>query len=98
MKAQVFTTTRSAASAEAAGAMPSASSVPTSLSESTWFFGQPRVSTKNVRSPDIGGSGYWPGSRRNDLPSAVRYAVWASARPWRGHSNDASCPVPDSVT
>ena len=29
--------------------MPSARSVPTSLSESTWFFGQPSVSTKNVR-------------------------------------------------
>ena len=45
MKAQVFTTTRSASPGVAAGTSPSASSVATTLSESTAFFGQPRVST-----------------------------------------------------
>jgi hypothetical protein len=45
MNAQVFTTTRSAAEGSSVGAMPSASSVPISLSESTWFLGQPSVST-----------------------------------------------------
>src|SRR5712691_3288619 len=44
MKAQVFTTTRSASSTERAGASPSESSDATTLSESTAFFGQPRVS------------------------------------------------------
>ena len=42
--AQVFTTTRSASSGPSAATMPSASRVPSSLSESTWFLGQPRVS------------------------------------------------------
>ena len=51
MKAHVLTTTRSALSASATGVIPSARNVPTSLSESTWFFGQPRVSTKKVRAP-----------------------------------------------
>ena len=44
MKAHVFTTTRSARSGVPAGSYPSATSFPTSLSESTWFFGQPNVS------------------------------------------------------
>ena len=44
MKAHVFTTTRSAPSALSASFMPSANSVPTNLSESTWFFGHPSVS------------------------------------------------------
>ena len=44
MNAQVFTTTRSAAAGSSVATSPSASSVPTSLSESTWFFGQPSVS------------------------------------------------------
>ena len=44
--AQVFTTTRSASSAESAATSPSAVMVPVSLSESTWFLGQPRVSTQ----------------------------------------------------
>ena len=43
MKAQVLTTTRSAAAGSSVGCIPSASSVPTSLSESTWFFGQPSL-------------------------------------------------------
>src|SRR4051794_29810272 len=46
MKAHVLTTTTSASSGAAAGTSPSASIVPVSLSESTWFFGQPRVSTQ----------------------------------------------------
>src|SRR5947209_1682296 len=46
MKAQVLTTTTSASSGASAGTSPSASIVPVSLSESTWFFGQPRVSTQ----------------------------------------------------
>ena len=46
MKAQVFTTTRSASSGPAAGSSPSASRDATTLSESTAFFGQPSVSTK----------------------------------------------------
>ena len=45
MKAQVFTTTRSAADGSSVAVMPSASSVPMILSLSTWFFGQPKVST-----------------------------------------------------
>ena len=45
MKAQVFTTTRSAAAGSSVAVMPSASSVPMILSLSTWFFGQPKVST-----------------------------------------------------
>jgi hypothetical protein len=49
MKAQVLTTTRSAPSGAVAGTRPSASIVPASLSESTWFFGQPNVSTQKVR-------------------------------------------------
>jgi len=48
MKAQVLTTTRSASSAAPAGTRPSASIVPVNLSESTWFFGQPSVSTQKV--------------------------------------------------
>src|ERR671917_1838456 len=52
MKAQVLTTTRSARSGASAGTRPSASMVPVSLSESTWFFGQPSVSTQKER--DIG--------------------------------------------
>src|SRR5690348_3115762 len=46
MNAQVLTTTTSASSGPVAGTSPSASIVPVSLSESTWFFGQPRVSTQ----------------------------------------------------
>jgi hypothetical protein len=41
----VLTTTRSAVSTSSVGAIPSASSVPINLSLSTWFFGQPKVST-----------------------------------------------------
>ncbi|CAB4755693.1 unannotated protein [freshwater metagenome] len=44
MNAQVLTTTRSAWPGLDADVYPSATSVPTSLSESTWFFGHPRVS------------------------------------------------------
>ena len=44
MKAQVFTTTTSAEAAPSARSKPPAVSVPSSLSESTWFFGQPSVS------------------------------------------------------
>ena len=47
--AQVLTTTRSASSADAGSDQPSASIVPVSLSESTWFLGQPRVSTQKER-------------------------------------------------
>jgi hypothetical protein len=43
--AHVLTTTSSASSAEDAGTRPSASSEAVTLSESTAFFGQPRVST-----------------------------------------------------
>src|SRR3954470_13522505 len=49
MNAHVLTTTRSATSGAAAGTCPAARRVPVSLSESTWFFGQPSVSTQNVR-------------------------------------------------
>src|SRR5262249_47296476 len=42
-----FTTTTSAAVGSSVGSSPSASSVPRILSESTAFFGQPNVSTKN---------------------------------------------------
>jgi hypothetical protein len=45
MNAQVLTTTRSASAASSVGVIPSASSVPTNLSLSTWFFGHPKVST-----------------------------------------------------
>jgi hypothetical protein len=44
MKAQVLTTTRSASSGASAATRPSITRVPTSLSESTWFLGQPNVS------------------------------------------------------
>ena len=44
MKAHVLTTTRSASPGSSDACSPSASSVPISLSESTWFFGQPSVS------------------------------------------------------
>src|SRR5436190_14754938 len=49
MNAQVLTTTTSASATVDAGSYPSARSVPVSLSESTWFFGQPRVSTQKRR-------------------------------------------------
>src|SRR5262245_58489439 len=49
MNAQVFTTTRSASSTPFARSRPSAYSVPTILSESTTFFGQPSVSMGNRR-------------------------------------------------
>src|SRR5438067_40597 len=48
MNAHVFTTTTSASEGSSAATSPSATSVPTSLSESTLFFGHPRVSTQNV--------------------------------------------------
>ncbi len=44
MNAHVLTTTRSAADASSVAVIPSASNVPTSLSLSTWFLGQPKVS------------------------------------------------------
>ncbi len=44
MNAQVLTTTRSASSGESAASRPSTVRIPTSLSESTWFFGHPNVS------------------------------------------------------
>src|ERR1700694_380792 len=44
MNAQVLTTTRPASSGAPAAPNPSTVSVPTNLSESTWFFGQPNVS------------------------------------------------------
>ena len=47
-KAQVLTTTTSAPSGLSAGTRPSASIVPTSLSESTWFLGQPNVSIQKL--------------------------------------------------
>src|SRR5215510_4215811 len=53
LKEQVLTTTRSASSGAPAGTSPPASIVPVSLSVSTWFFGQPRVSTQKER--DIAG-------------------------------------------
>ena len=53
-KAQVLTTTTSAWSGPSAGTRPSASIVPTSLSESTWFLGQPKVSIQKL--PAIGPS------------------------------------------
>src|SRR4029453_14668614 len=53
MKAQVLTTTRSASSGAPAGTSPPASSVPVSLSVSTWFFGQPSGPAQKGR--DIGG-------------------------------------------
>jgi hypothetical protein len=46
MKAQVLTTTTSASPGPEASSSPSARSVPTSLSLSTWFFGHPSVSTQ----------------------------------------------------
>jgi hypothetical protein len=46
MNAQVLTTTTSASSGMVAATIPSASNVPTSLSESTSFLGQPSVSTQ----------------------------------------------------
>src|SRR5438270_13433675 len=46
MKAQVFTTTRSASAAARAGTRPSARNWATILSESTAFLGQPSVSTQ----------------------------------------------------
>ncbi len=45
MNAHVLTTIRSARPGSSVGSIPSASSVPASLSESTWFFGHPNVST-----------------------------------------------------
>jgi hypothetical protein len=45
MNAHVFTTTRSADAASSVAVIPSASSVPTILSLSTWFLGHPKVST-----------------------------------------------------
>ncbi len=59
-KAQVFTTTRSASPAEAAGTRPSSRSEPTTLSESTAFFGQPRVSTKKRAGASAGSPGFTP--------------------------------------
>ena len=46
MKAQVLTTTTSASSGDEAAAIPSPASDARTLSESTAFFGQPRVSTQ----------------------------------------------------
>ncbi len=50
--AHVLTTIRSASSARSTGANPSARSEATTLSESTAFFGQPKVSTKNRGATD----------------------------------------------
>src|SRR5271155_3282177 len=44
LKGQGVATTRSASSGESAASKPSTVSAPTNLSESTWFFGQPKVS------------------------------------------------------
>src|SRR5664280_1822309 len=59
MKAQVLTTTRSASSGEAAASKPSTVRVPTNLSESTWFFGQPNVSIqyRSATAPMYRGTG-----------------------------------------
>ena len=63
MKAQVLTTTSSALSGDSAATMPSATSVPANLSESTWFFGQPNVSiqyrsaTWTIYRPNAAGNG-----------------------------------------
>ena len=43
MKAQVLTTRHSASSGRSASGTPAAASIPSISSESTWFFGQPRV-------------------------------------------------------
>src|SRR5438067_375013 len=51
MNAQVLTTMRSASAGDAAATKPSATSEPATLSESTWFFGQPSVSIQK-RCPD----------------------------------------------
>ena len=82
MNAQVLTTTRSAWSAPSAAVRPSASSVPASLSESTWFFGQPSVSTQKVRAIDADRTG----ARRWPPPSGTATA-WsvAVAAPKGGH-------------
>src|SRR6185312_12387679 len=64
-KAQVLTTTSSASSARAAGSRPSARRLATTLSESTAFFGHPRVSTQKDGSLTAG-QGTWgcPGHPR----------------------------------
>ena len=61
MKAQVLTTTRSASSGEAAATKPSPVNVPTNLSESTWFFGQPKVSIqyRSATGQSTGVGGQW---------------------------------------
>src|SRR5438094_3903918 len=43
MKAQVLTMTHSASSGRSASGMPASVNMPSISSESTWFFGQPRV-------------------------------------------------------
>ena len=72
MKAQVLTTTRSASSGESAASKPSTVSVPTNLSESTWFFGQPKVSIqyRSATGPIYRAAGALgaPGPGRGDGP------------------------------
>ena len=66
MKAQVLTTTRSASSGESAASKPSPVRVPTNLSESTWFFGQPKVS---IQYRSATGPIYRGGARRRPGPT-----------------------------
>ena len=66
MNAQVLTTTTSASQGPAAAVIPSATKVPANLSESTWFFGQPSVSTQKV----------WLGTERIYSSPFVAEPVW----------------------
>src|SRR5262249_12312488 len=69
MKAQVFTTTQSAASARSTGATPSFSRSPSISSPSTWFFGQPRL----TRWTFMAGFEYSIGSASTPLRGGARY-------------------------
>src|SRR6267378_896504 len=65
MKAQVLTTRHSASSGRSASGNPASVSMPSISSESTWFFGQPRV----VRWTFMDGSQYtWPGGPNRRWP------------------------------
>src|SRR5437763_5811141 len=77
MKAHVLTTTTSASSGPAAGTSPSASIVPVSLSESTWFLGQPRVSTQKESATELKATG---------TPNLQRVATIETINPTTGKS------------
>ena len=89
MKAQVLTTTRSASSGRSAADIPSATSVPASLSESTWFLGQPRVSSQYLLvtppklpgPPGVSPVGHFLPSIRFILVPHVGQVPWAARRP-----------------